>query len=197
MRFSEHVKDARFLMTKREGRGVQIIDIGCGERPYARFFDGKYIGVDVHLRPGVDVLARAENLSFRDESFDVAICTQVLEHVADPEAVLNDTRRVLRKEGLLFLSTHGIWLEKHEKTDYWRWTLDGLVKLVAAAGFHIVYSASMKPTESLMQLLCLYFPSRFYPVHASLNILGSLLGKVLGPRGPRLHIDHVIVCRKG
>jgi SAM-dependent methyltransferase len=197
VRFSEQVKNSPLLGMRLQDGSLQLLDIGCGERPYAQLFNAKQVGADVYFHAGIDVVARAEDLPFRDESFDVAICTQVLEHLADPVAMLNNTHRVLKQGGLLFLSTHGIWLEKHEKSDYWRWTLDGLVKLVAGAGFQVVCQSSMKPLESLMQLLALYTPSGLYPFHVSLNLLGSLFGKVFGSRGPRLYIDHALVCRKG
>ncbi len=41
----------------------------------------------------------AHRLPFAAESFDLAYCRYVLEHVADPEAVLNEMRRVLRDNG--------------------------------------------------------------------------------------------------
>lgn len=196
VRFSELVKNSPLFRMRLQAGQLMLLDIGCGERPYARLFEAKQVAVDVHWRSGIDVVARGEDLPFREESFDVAICTQVLEHLADPGAMLSNTCRVLKKEGLLFLSTHGIWPEKHEKIDYWRWTLDGLVKLVTGAGFQVVYQSSMKPLESLTQFLALYTPSRLYPIHFALNLLGSSLGKVLGSRGPRLYIDHALVCKK-
>ena len=196
IRFATQVNQAAQGAGGGRGSGLRLLDIGCGERPYERLFHADYVGVDLNPRPTADALARAERLPFRDESFDVAVCTQVLEHVLDPGSVLQETRRVLRKEGLFFLSTHGVWLEKHEAADYWRWTLDGLTRILTAAGFEILRTASMNPSASLMQLLCFYFPVRWYPVHTCFNLLGSALGRTLGPRGPRIYLDHAIVCRK-
>lgn len=42
-------------------------------------------------------------LPFTSESFDVAYCRYVLEHVGDPGAVLKEVGRVLREEGRIFV----------------------------------------------------------------------------------------------
>ena len=45
-----------------------------------------------------------ENLSFKDNSYDVVICSEVLEHVEDPEIALKELARVLKKGGKLAVS---------------------------------------------------------------------------------------------
>jgi 2-polyprenyl-3-methyl-5-hydroxy-6-metoxy-1,4-benzoquinol methylase len=45
----------------------------------------------------------AEEIPFGDESFDVVIVDDVLEHVRDPEAVIRECRRVLREGGSVFV----------------------------------------------------------------------------------------------
>jgi ubiquinone/menaquinone biosynthesis C-methylase UbiE len=47
------------------------------------------------------IVGRAETMPFPDESFDILIMDDVLEHVADPEEVLGQCYRLLRSGGLL------------------------------------------------------------------------------------------------
>lgn len=47
----------------------------------------------------------ATSLPFENETFDVVASFETLEHVADCKAVLNEFKRVLKREGVLFLST--------------------------------------------------------------------------------------------
>jgi len=47
----------------------------------------------------------AANLSFPDNSFDVVICRELIEHVPDEQVVFNEIKRVLRPQGYLLLTT--------------------------------------------------------------------------------------------
>lgn len=47
----------------------------------------------------------AEQLEFEDSSFDIIICSEVLEHLLHPKKALLEFHRVLKKEGILILTT--------------------------------------------------------------------------------------------
>lgn len=97
-----------------------------------------YWGVDAVDGIHVDAVGVAENLPCESASFDVVVCTQVLEHVDDPVAALAEIQRVLAPGGVVFLSTHGVFLYHPDPPDsdrdYWRWTHSGLRRLVAQSG---------------------------------------------------------------
>jgi SAM-dependent methyltransferase len=63
---------------------------------------GRYITVDLHA-PGVDVRCDITALDFEDESFDVVVCSHVLEHVRDDRAALKELHRVLRPGGVAYI----------------------------------------------------------------------------------------------
>ena len=71
-------------------------------------------------------------------SVDLVLSTQVLEHVVDPQRYLDECVRLLRPGGHLLLSTHGIMHLHRDPTDFWRWTCDGLARIVSAAGLEVV-----------------------------------------------------------
>lgn len=121
--------------------GLEVLDAGCGSRPYESLFDGvagRYVGLDVSPGEGVDVVGTAEELPFPDASFDCVLSSQVLEHVVDPRIVLQEMHRVLRPGGLALLSTHGV-VRYHatpdrRPDDYRRWTHAGLAVEFELAG---------------------------------------------------------------
>jgi SAM-dependent methyltransferase len=81
-------------------RGKRVIHIGPS-RTVARWFEDQevdYVSVDLDS-PFVAVQADARDLPFEDESFDVALCIHVLEHIPDDRQALKEMHRVLRPGG--------------------------------------------------------------------------------------------------
>ena len=65
-------------------RNLNLLDIGCGEKPFYPFFQqfsSEYIGTDIIKGDHVDFVCPVENLLIEDNWADVVICFSVLEHV--------------------------------------------------------------------------------------------------------------------
>ena len=120
-----------------------LADYGCGNKPYEPLikpYVEKYIGIDLPENKIADIhILSTGQISLADESLDVVLSTQVLEHVVDPIFYLKEANRVLKENGQLILSTHGYWMFHPDPTDFWRWTSTGLQKIVLETGFEIVY----------------------------------------------------------
>jgi SAM-dependent methyltransferase len=115
-----------------DGR-VRILDVGCGVKPYFPFFEAhtdSYVGVDV-ANPAADLEGSVEKLPVADASFDLVLCTQVLEHCADPPQAVRELRRVVAPGGRVLASTHGVQVYHPAPHDLWRWTHAGLERLFA------------------------------------------------------------------
>jgi len=117
----------------RDG-GYRVLDVGCGPKPYYPFFAehaSEYVGVDVVENPAAELRGRVEELPVEDGSFDVVLCTQVLEHADDPAQAVRELRRVTAPGGRVLASTHGVQVYHPSPQDYWRWTHAGLERLFA------------------------------------------------------------------
>jgi SAM-dependent methyltransferase len=118
----------------------RVLDFGCADMPYRRFFQSEvdYVGADLPGNPdaAVEILPDGR-LPVADGSFDTVLSTQVLEHVTDPALYLRECARALHSEGRMLLSTHGLMIYHPDPVDYWRWTCAGLRKQVEDAGFTI------------------------------------------------------------
>jgi SAM-dependent methyltransferase len=108
--------------------GGRVLDVGCGDRPYAQIFPGA-VGFDVPGNEHADLHGSLESIPVEDESFDVVLCTQVLEHVDDPAAAVRELHRVVAPGGRVLASTHGVMLYHPNPQDLWRWTHTGLQRL--------------------------------------------------------------------
>ncbi len=119
-----------------------VLDIGGRGKPYASLLEAR-LGTGGHAvrhvaidrGDGAEVVAAAEALPAATGRADLILCTQVLEHVADPEAAISEMARVLKPGGHCLLTTHGTWFYHPDPQDYWRWTSAGLRDLFARCGF--------------------------------------------------------------
>jgi SAM-dependent methyltransferase len=165
---------------------VRVLDVGCGVKPYYPFFaevTSEYVGVDVVENPNAELLGPVEALPVEDASFDVVLCTQVLEHCEDPAQAVRELRRVTRPGGRVLASTHGVQVYHPSPTDYWRWTHDGLHRLftTSAEWTSLTVEPAAGTASALAMLLGTYVEIAFRrtflargPVWA-LNRIGSAL----------------------
>ena len=114
----------------------RVLDVGCGPKPYYPLFAphaSEYVGVDVVENPAAELRGAVEELPVPDASFDVVLCTQVLEHCDDPARAVAELRRVTAPGGRVLASTHGVQVYHPSPHDYWRWTHEGLRRLFEEA----------------------------------------------------------------
>lgn len=122
----------RQWLTRVPGDRLYVLDIGGRLQPYRALIAdrvARYLSVDVRETPLVGVLGDAENLPVASESFDVAICTQVLEYLPNPEAAVGEIHRVLRPGGYLLLSAPTSEPVTSD-ADRWRFTRPGLLLML-------------------------------------------------------------------
>jgi SAM-dependent methyltransferase len=197
-------------------RGAAILDVGCGEMPYYPVFAsvaGDYAGADMFPGPNVRYVCPAEALDVPDESFDVVLSTQMLEHVRDPTKTLSEIGRVLRPGGIALVSTHGVWPYHPVPEDYWRWTHEGLRVLFSdVACFDILDVMPQGGTGSALATLAAHYTGLLardrpdwagrlsaYAV-AIINLLGQagnrLLKRYDHPNDQALILNYLVVARR-
>ncbi|WP_414468848.1 class I SAM-dependent methyltransferase [Methanobacterium sp. ACI-7] len=92
--------------------GNKILDVGCATGDYCnelKKLDFKCTGIDINAKyinkakeNGIDAYTMdAKNIDFPDNSFDTVLLFEVLEHVDDPLVILNEVKRVAKKNILI------------------------------------------------------------------------------------------------
>jgi SAM-dependent methyltransferase len=117
----------RFIVA-HAGSG-RTLDLGAQTGPYAAHFPRR-VALDLRPGPGVHVVGDAQALGFADASFDTVLCTEMLEHVPEPQRAIDEMRRVLRPGGLLLLTTRFLFPIHDAPHDYFRYTKYGLRHLL-------------------------------------------------------------------
>ena len=114
---------------KNDFSGKKILDVGCGIKPYKNLFNSSsYVGIDIdygghnNQAKVVDKFYDGVNIPYDDNSFDIVICTEVMEHVVDPEKLLSEIHRVLKIGGRIFFSMPFVWNEHEIPYDFSRFT---------------------------------------------------------------------------
>jgi SAM-dependent methyltransferase len=129
--------DIQKASTRASGR---MLDVGCGNKPFANTFReyvSEHIGCDVvqSSESRADILCLATSLPFKDASYDTVLITQVIEHVADHRALLQEAFRVLKTGGVLIVSGPMYWPLHEEPYDFFRFTKYGMQFLLEGSGF--------------------------------------------------------------
>jgi SAM-dependent methyltransferase len=162
-----------FASYRHNGR---LLDVGFGAGTLleaARRAGWNALGVEVsrsaveHVRGlGFEVFCGTlHEAQYPDGHFDVVTASEVLEHVPDPQLVLNEIARVLRPGGLLWGTTpHGRGISAHMLGLKWSvvsppehlqlFSVGGIKKMLAQAGFRKsrVATEGVNPYELLQAL---------------------------------------------
>ena len=105
-------------------RGESIIDVGAGEQFFKKYCDGlNYISQDFGEYTGtgkeglhtstwdtntIDIRCDALNIPMKDNYFDNALCTEVLEHTPKPIGILKEIHRIIKPNGELILTVPAV-----------------------------------------------------------------------------------------
>lgn len=116
--FNEHL--VRYRLASRLVSGKKVLDIACGSG-----YGSKILAEAGGLVTGMDISGEAianaekffshqnitykvgsgESLEFENEFFDVVVSFETIEHLENPEKYLKELSRVIKKEGMVLIST--------------------------------------------------------------------------------------------
>lgn len=196
---NQNIRDLFVITELRKITNNQIIlDAGCGSQRYRdycshliyksqdfglykcdekRMLGVNYVDTDVGYEYGVlDYIGDIWKINEKNESFDVILCTEVLEHIPYPNEAIKEFSRLLKKDGKLILTAPSNCLRHMDPfffysgfTDRW------FEKILKENGFKIEFiepvgdyyswlSVEMARTANANSIFCklLLFPAFLY-----------------------------------
>ena len=116
--------------------GLTILEIGSYDvngsvRTLLQKDAKEYVGCDIEAGPGVDIVVdKDEDLikRFGKKSFDVVVCTEVLEHAEDWRKIVSEVKQISKK--YIIVTTRSVGFPHHAyPTDCWRYSLEQIQHL--------------------------------------------------------------------
>ena len=118
----------------------RVLNAGAGNRDISSLIDGELFNQDLPYglhNDNIHIYSPLHQIPKPDCFFDVIICNAVLEHVSNPEEIMEEFARVLRDDGILYLGLPFLQPEHKDPTDFQRYTADGLTALAARHHFQV------------------------------------------------------------
>lgn len=187
-------------------QNANVLDVGGRLQPYRELLPQscRYWSVDLRTTALLSVVADAGSLPFPESTFQLVICTQMLEYAPCPQQVVNEFHRVLAPGGTLLLSAPSIFPRDSEH-DRWRFfpaayrslmsqfsDLEVLAEGGTVAGF-MRTTAVFARTSARYDPLRLALDLTLVPV---LNALGALGDKILGASDGTFTVNYSVRARK-
>jgi ubiquinone/menaquinone biosynthesis C-methylase UbiE len=107
-------KKLRILKNDLDGKKIKILDFGCGTADITSKIEGCEVwGLDnnrkllvMAKKSGImTIYGDFEKMPLKDNSFDVIVSIDTIEHVRSREKTINEIKRVLKPDGSLYIFT--------------------------------------------------------------------------------------------
>lgn len=137
-----HIDQQRYVLVidavKNKGTSLKILELGCDDGSFAYGFaqlDNKVIAIDldcskainIHQHKNIEYVEKnIEDMNYFKE-FDVIHAGEILEHVENPDKLMELICRSLKKNGLIMISVPNFKHPQHLRT-YTRYSFEKLLK---------------------------------------------------------------------
>ncbi len=169
----KHLKHAR-----------KVLDAGCGRGQLLELnpYDAEVFGVDIIESDVKDAKKKGLKVSvadltkkapFKTSSFDGIVCSHVLEHIADPDIMLNEFKRILKNDGTLVIAVPNFSFKRffRDPTHKRPYPKEALYRLLTDYGFEDVHIVNGPHLNQFVSAFLLPFPK-------TRHFVEKLLGKV-------------------
>jgi SAM-dependent methyltransferase len=168
-----------------------ILDIGSKKSPYRKYINSKYYySTDVDYSNDITFVSNIYNLPLKENSFDIILFTEVLEHLSEPGKAIENIYKVLKPNGKMVLTTRFCYPYHPDPKDFFRFTKDGLVYLTQRFS-----EVEIIGHGSSMQLL-FYILSKNKFFRVILLPVSYLIAKLSRKRESKFAFGYIVIAKK-
>jgi len=175
-------------LTSKKKKPLTILDLGCGYKPFKKLFpkNSNYIGVDMSLNSYADIIADNHQLPFKNNTFNIVIASEVLEHSSNEYQFIEELIRVSKNKALVFISSPFIFPEHGQPYDFQRLTKHKLKELFKNHKI-IILKESNNIISSVFVFINLFFrtilgsSALLSPIYIFNNLLALAAEKIKSP----------------
>lgn len=139
----------------------KVLDIGCGRAPFRALIKAQgaaYFGFDVQQNEDgtVDFLGTLDGelpATLKGKQFEILLCTEVLEHVADWDRAFHNLAALCSPGGEILITCPNFYPLHEEPHDYWRPTSHAFRYYAARAGLEVKEYLSLGQASDVLGLL--------------------------------------------
>jgi SAM-dependent methyltransferase len=155
-----------------------ILNLGSGPKKIRK----DVINIDFYPFANVDIVADIHNLPIKDNSADVIINEAVLEHDKNPQSMILEMYRILKPDGLIYVTVPFIASFHSSPNDYYRWTKEGLREVLNVFQ-ELKIGVICGPTSAMLSIfnewLATFLSFGFKYLHQFLLILFTIISSPL------------------
>lgn len=152
--FHNYIND---LSTSKDTDICMVIGSGIEANPPITSNFNKIIRVDNNPKAIADIYCDASRIPIDSNSINCVILDQVLEHVKDPIQVICEAKRLLRRDGIILISTPFLIQVHRMPVDYWRFTPEALENILRRLDFKDIKVSSWGNRFLVILHLLTYF----------------------------------------
>jgi len=160
----------------------KLADLGCGKAPLYGFYKdyvNEWIALDWNNESYKNLKIIKQDLKkrlpFGKNSFDTVLLTEVLEHIQNPDMLLKEIYRILKKKGHVIVTVPFLYFIHEEPYDYFRYTKYAFKRLAQQAGFSIVL---IEEKGGILEIIVDLFAALIHKVPIFGTLLSLLIQKI-------------------
>ena len=180
----------------------KVIDYGAGTCRLKKLIlknADEYFGFDKIDNKNLDAIGDVLDSKLPDNTFDNAICIQVIEHIRNPYKLVSELHRILKPNGHCIITAPFLAPFHPDPIDNFRFTKEGLSAIAEDCGFQVIKQGSFgNPVSVISSMIRFTYFSPYKKYRKGSYRINKILSFISGlfPLNKIIYSGSYIICKK-